>query len=841
VDSLRVTEMMWRGPEEGLPVEAGSRVPFVVGWEISGAATCPGCLRNLMVGFEGGPASCVELAGTATCPELSSGHSTGYLTAPEEPGKYSLMVQVLSTPAPCDNADPVFDAAAQVLNAVPAAVVEVVAPCVPTTCADAGRQCGPFDTGCGQPVACGVCGPGLTCSEAGACQVAEACELDLFHIEEVYINGFKNSAEAELGASVPLLFSWSLGSAAELAEESRQLVVGLDDAAQLCIEVGGTEACPSLSYGLGSGTLEAPLQAGTYMVNGVATAGDSCQETFWDYALTPFKTTLGTLTVLGECAPQSCGGQWQCGQMLDGCGGLLSCGACSEEKLCMDGTCQEVGQCDSPLLEVRGLEIGGEEPPLAVEAEKVLPLAVTWAAADSSQGSDGELHLVLGADFGPLFCRALESEAACPGSVTGSTGGFFTLPPYPGTHLLMAALVPASDCEEALEGFADAPRFPAAAITVEGGCAPASCESLGKECGDWGDGCGGILHCATCGEDSTCSSAGVCESPCADGIFEVTGISINGSGTTASCGPGKNAQVSLNWQLGNPDDCTDCPRQMVVGLGKQAGFCSEAGVPPPCPDHVDGNVSGYLEAPGDAGTYSVYALAAAEAGCTQAKETFENTPFKTVIGKLHVTDGCLPTSCLAMGKKCGLWDDGCGFTLNCGECPAGDLCNDSGSCYCSGLDPWEPNNSATTAFHLGTFTDKDVESKQEMQGAVQNEEDWFHMGATDVSWAYMEPYAQVEFGAVLPFEVLVVYRCADGTFPTLNELSAQGCKYQDSLPGVQLPGSSGAVSGYLCTGKGMPVDVQFGPACAILDDSGDFWVGVRSQQGCSSYLLTMHL
>ena len=44
---------------------------------------------------------------------------------------------------------------------------------------------------------------------------------------------------------------------------------------------------------------------------------------------------------------------------------------------------------------------------------------------------------------------------------------------------------------------------------VAGGCIPATCESLGRDCGAASDGCGGALSCADCGSGQMCSN-GVC-------------------------------------------------------------------------------------------------------------------------------------------------------------------------------------------------------------------------------------------------------------------------------------------------------------------------------------------
>jgi hypothetical protein len=41
-------------------------------------------------------------------------------------------------------------------------------------------------------------------------------------------------------------------------------------------------------------------------------------------------------------------------------------------------------------------------------------------------------------------------------------------------------------------------------------CRPATCESLGKQCGIWPDGCGGTLNCGTCPSGYSCDPNGRC-------------------------------------------------------------------------------------------------------------------------------------------------------------------------------------------------------------------------------------------------------------------------------------------------------------------------------------------
>ncbi len=48
--------------------------------------------------------------------------------------------------------------------------------------------------------------------------------------------------------------------------------------------------------------------------------------------------------------------------------------------------------------------------------------------------------------------------------------------------------------------------------TGGGTCSPASCTSLGYECGNWNNGsCSGTLNCGTCGTGQTCNANGICQ------------------------------------------------------------------------------------------------------------------------------------------------------------------------------------------------------------------------------------------------------------------------------------------------------------------------------------------
>ena len=64
---------------------------------------------------------------------------------------------------------------------------------------------------------------------------------------------------------------------------------------------------------------------------------------------------------------------------------------------------------------------------------------------------------------------------------------------------------------------------------------------------------------------------------------------------------------------------------------------------------------------------------------------------------------CTPTTCAAQGATCGTISDGCGGTLNCGTCPAGQTCGGGGVANVCGA--CVPKTCAQQGFNCGAATD----------------------------------------------------------------------------------------------------------------------------------------
>jgi hypothetical protein len=158
------------------------------------------------------------------------------------------------------------------------------------------------------------------------------------------------------------------------------------------------------------------------------------------------------------------------------------------------------------------------------------------------------------------------------------------------------------------------------------GCDPQSCERRGKDCGIVADGCGGTLDCGQCADGAAC------------------GVVTANVCTTLSelCVPAKAEAVCAGKPCGVEGDgcggtvtCGSCPDGQACGV-ERAFTCSAAlaGSPEQCPARI--------------------------------------------------------ASCAEAGAECGLIGNGCGGTLDCGGCGAGQLCGVDAPQRCGAAPTCEP-------------------------------------------------------------------------------------------------------------------------------------------------------
>ena len=178
-------------------------------------------------------------------------------------------------------------------------------------------------------------------------------------------------------------------------------------------------------------------------------------------------------------------------------------------------------------------------------------------------------------------------------------------------------------------------------------CTPKTCAELGYNCGQQGDGCGGILDCGMCTSPQVCGGAGV-PGVCGGGCTPTTcaalgancGTQANGCGGTLNCGTCTAPQTcgggGMN-KCGNSSSCTPlmaCPSSIKCGtMGDGCGGtlnCGTCTAPQTC---GGGGTPGVCGAP-----------------------------------------TCTPRTCAQANANCGTIGDGCGGTLDCGTCPVGSSC-----------------------------------------------------------------------------------------------------------------------------------------------------------------------
>jgi len=300
------------------------------------------------------------------------------------------------------------------------------------------------------------------------------------------------------------------------------------------------------------------------------------------------------------CVPTTCATLGsECGPMADGCGGLLACGTCLAPESCGGGGLR--GRCG----------LMGDN---SSDGGACVPLTCLSVGAECGVVGDGCGNLVMcgGCDNGktcggggaPYRCGGGNSCVArtCPAGACGAYGdgcgsilnctGICGAPQTCGGNNVAnecgggSSCVPATltdllpdggcgflgdGCGELLDaginncpmsqacGAGGLPNRCGGAVT----CVPRSCASFGVNCGQYGDGCGGVQSCGPCTDGGTCGGGNV-PSVC---------------GARPACQPKTCAQLGKTCgQVG--DGCggltVDC------GTCSSPDICGGAGIPSVC-------------------------------------------------------------------------------------------------------------------------------------------------------------------------------------------------------------------------------------------------------------------
>ncbi|MDD9946376.1 MAG: hypothetical protein OXU20_35350 [Myxococcales bacterium] len=255
---------------------------------------------------------------------------------------------------------------------------------------------------------------------------------------------------------------------------------------------------------------------------------------------------------------------------------------------------------------------------------------------------------------GTPFCAptTCEDRGAVCGTISDGCGGVMVCGTCEGGRICHAASHTCTEltdlCENAgLECGAtvDACGAPIACGTCGGGevcnattgtcgpCQPRTCEDVEGACGEIPDGCGATLTCDSCGDGEACDAIVKHCLPCEPTTCEEAAVECG----TISDGCG--ATLDCDEELGGCGDGLACvsnrcrPESLPLECDLQMANCGE----------ISHSCSGEAV---DCGV------------CPQGE-----------ICQANRCEVCVPSTCDELELECGSGDDGCGGTLNCGNCP----------------------------------------------------------------------------------------------------------------------------------------------------------------------------
>jgi hypothetical protein len=520
--------------------------------------------------------------------------------------------------------------------------------CTPKTCADSGYTCGMNGDGCGGTLDCGTCTAPQYCGGGGYSQCGGGV------------------VTAPDGGTVTICTPFTCATSPNGPYNCGMtgdgcggtISCGTCPASQFC-GGGGFNQCGG-STGLGSdgGVPCTPVTT--------CPAGQNCGEA---------ANGCGGLLACGSCTnPQFCGGggasicggnnglttdggvtctpatscpaSQNCGFASDGCGGLIACGTCANPQFCGGG----------------GASICGGNNGLTPDGS-VLCTPTTCAnlgnpCGQQSDGCGGVLNCtqcVL-----PQTCGGGNVPNQCGGNNgVGPDGGLLCTPKtcanFPGTCGQQAdgcggVTVSCGGCTapNTCGGGGVASQCGNAGLLPDGGnpCTPATSCPAGVSCGQAADGCGGLVTCGSCSAPDICGGGGVA------GKCGNTNLTPDGGNpcTSTTC-------AKLGYTCGAAGD--GCGNQLNCGTCTDPAFCGGGGY------DVCGGNNGLLP------------------------------------------DGsvkCTPTTCAKLGYTCGVADDGCGGTLNCGSCTTPQYCGGGGYDVC-GPASLSPCSGGVTTTYSGYVFD----------------------------------------------------------------------------------------------------------------------------------------
>ena len=207
-------------------------------------------------------------------------------------------------------------------------------------------------------------------------------------------------------------------------------------------------------------------------------------------------------------------------------------------------------------------------------------------------------------------------------------------------------------------------------------CIPKTCFQLGKQCGDWDNGCGTQIQCGICPSGQQCTN-GACVSTasCSDsdgGLnYDLKGTCNNGTSVQDYCSGTNTLKeyrcIERDCMISSYD-CSSVGKVCSDGVCISGSNCTN-GCTSGSKRCNDNNVE-------TCGNYD-------PDSCTEWGGSVACSAGLICSDGVCISNSstCIPSTCSELGKQCGSWGNGCGGVINCGiNCPTGQSCNSNGQC-----------------------------------------------------------------------------------------------------------------------------------------------------------------
>lgn len=338
------------------------------------------------------------------------------------------------------------------------------------------------------------------------------------------LDGIDNREDVTPGKAVTAVAMFRISNPPDCAGCRRQVVLGVEDRPDGCVDAGVPATCPQVSEGAGGLVLQAPAVPGTWNVTAYDAAAEACGTAMDAFLMDPAgRVAVGVLTVAGECGPGQCPPPGclarscddlgkECGSWGDGCGRPQDCGTCPGGWTCSPwGRCE--GPCEDGVLQPGIIRLNGggavasSPPGAAVDAH----IEMLIGGPDDCVDCPARVVLAVGGEA--VWCREAGLLPACPDAIEVVYEGTFTAPFSPGEHAVELAMAAGpGDCADGGAGvLAQASkRVKVGSLVVHAGCQPLPCPQLGRECGPADDGCGAAIECGACDAGLLCTAGGQC-------------------------------------------------------------------------------------------------------------------------------------------------------------------------------------------------------------------------------------------------------------------------------------------------------------------------------------------